>query len=474
MLSSEIMLRFVAVLAGCTFLLPAGPAAREPQTDSRLKKSGRSAEHNGWVQVHLEGTPSEIGYQHGYWLAPEIRDTFRVISAGLVHDAKKDWRFFRKASETVLWPHIEAQYRDELKAIVEGQKARGGTLDLWDVVALNAWLELSPYYTNWYDKKHGIASMRRPVPEHCSAFVATGSYTKDGKVVIAHNNWTEYKEGTRWNIIFDIAPSQGHRFLMDGMPGLIHSGDDFSINDAGMGITETTIGYFSGFDPNGVAEFVRARKAMQYATSIAEFASIMKEGNNGGYANNWLVVDTKTNEAGSLELGLKNVALQTTKDGYFAGSNFPANPKLIAEETDFPAKDMSITANARHIRWDQLMTENKGQIDVSAAQRFLGDHFDTYDKKRQANERTLCGHIDLSPRGSKPWQPEYGLAGAVQNKAADATMIAAMTFTAALGHACGIDFKAAEHLKSHPEFDWEKDLLRDMPSRPWTTFRADR
>ena len=196
--------------------------------------------------------------------------------------------------------------------------------------------------------------------------------------MIAHNNWTEYKEGSRWNIIFDIAPAQGHKFIMDGMPGLIHSGDDFGINDAGIAITETTIGYFSAFDPKGIPEFARARKAMQYATSIAEFADIMKEGNNGGYANTWLVADSKNNEIGSLELGLKNVTLETTKDGYFAGSNFPQNPKLISEETDFPSKDMSISANARHARWTQLMAENKGKIDVALAQQFLADHYDSY------------------------------------------------------------------------------------------------
>ena len=91
-------------------------------------------------------------------------------------------------------------------------------------------------------------------------------------------------------------------------------------------ITETTISDFDGFDPNGMPEFVRARKAMQYAASIDDFARIMKEGNNGGYANNWLVADRKNNEIASLELGLKNVTLQRTKDGYFVGSNFPQNP----------------------------------------------------------------------------------------------------------------------------------------------------
>jgi hypothetical protein len=454
-------------------LAAAAPPAREGAADARLKRSVKRPEQNGWVYVRLEGSPSEIGFQHGYLLSAEIQDAFRVVSRGLVHDSKKNWAFFREASEKVLLPHVEAQYREELQGISDGLKARGVKLDLVDIVALNSWLELSPYYTNWYDKQHKIAGAKRPTPEHCSAFVATGSYTKDGKPVIAHNNWTEYKEGERWNIVFDVTPAQGRRFIMDGMPGLIHSGDDFGLNDSGLAITETTIGYFSSFDPKGVPEFVRARKAMQYATSIQEFAAIMKDGNNGGYANNWLLVDTKTNEIGSLELGLKNVSLQVKSDGYFVGSNFPADPKLIAEETDFPVKDMGITANARHIRWDQLMAENKGAIDVAAAQRFLADHFDTYTKKDEPSERTLCGHIDLSPRGAKPWEPEFGIAGAVQNKAADATMILTMAFTAAMGHSCGIDFRAADHLKQHPEFAWQKDLLKDLPSRPWTRFQAE-
>lgn len=472
LLCSEIMIKFVGCLLLAAYALCAAPAAREPQTDARLKKSYRRAEQNGWIYVHLEGSPAEVGFQHGYLLAPEINDTFKVVSAGLMHDSKKDWAFFRTASETVLWPHVEQQYRDELTGIAEGLKAKNVKLDVWDVVALNAWLELSPYYTNWYDKQHKIVSAKRPVPEHCSAFVATGQYTRDGKIVIAHNNWTEYKEGSRWNLIFDIVPTQGHRILMDGMAGLIHSGDDFGVNDAGIAITETTIGYFAGFDPNGIPEFERARKAMQYATSIDEFTAIMKEGNNGGYANNWLIADQKTNEIASLELGLRNVTLQRTKDGVFVGSNFPADKKLIAQETDFPVKDMGISANARHLRWDALLAENKGKIDVPAAQRFLGDHYDMFAKKTEPSERTLCGHIELSHRGSKPWQPAYGIAGAVQNKAADGAMVKQMAFTAAMGHSCGLDFHAAEHLKKHPEFAWQKDILRDLPSRPWTTFRS--
>ena len=146
----------------------------------------------------------------------------------------------------------------------------------------------------------------------------------------------------------------------------------------------------------------------------------MKDGNNGGYANNWLVADRKNNEIASLELGLKNVALQRTRDGFFVGSNFPNDPKLMKEETDFDPSDKSNSENARHARWLTLMEQNKGKIDVAAGQRFLADHYDSFEGKVDPDERTLCGHIDLSPRGMGAWQAAYAPAGAVQNKVTDA------------------------------------------------------
>jgi hypothetical protein len=444
--------------------------SREPRTDARLKGATRS-EKNGWIFLHLEGPPRQVGFQHGYLLAPEIRDGQRVIAFLLERETRRGWKFFRDTAQHMFWPKIDEEYREELRGISDGLNARGVKLDALDLATMNAWQELSPYWFRWHEARQGRL-VRTSAPEHCSAFVATGSYTKDGRPVIAHNAWTTYIEGARWNIILDIVPTSGHRILMDSFPGLIHSGDDFGINSGGMMITETTISGFSGFDPEGIPEFVRARKAMQYSSSIDDFARIMKTGNNGGYANNWLVADRKTGEIASLELGLKNVTLLRTKDGYFAGSNLPANEKLIREETNFNVLDPSNSANARHLRWEQLMAEYKGRIDVAAGRRFVSDHYDTFDKEVSPNERTLCGHVDLSPRGSRPWQPEYSPSGAVQSKAADAAMAERMMLTASMGHSCGIHFKAAEHLRTHPEFAWQKDFLRDLDSHPWTEFQA--
>jgi hypothetical protein len=42
-------------------------------------------------------------------------------------------------------------------------------------------------------------------------------------------------------------------------------------------ITETTITQFEGWDPNGNPEFMRARKALQYANNIDDYVRIIKE-----------------------------------------------------------------------------------------------------------------------------------------------------------------------------------------------------
>src|ERR1022692_2485476 len=195
------MRRWLVVLAGLlltgTFLSFSPISCLQASApDAELNGAFRQPQKNGWTFVHLQGTPHQIGFQNGYLLAPEIEDTLKVVILEETHGTKKDWQFFRNAAQNMMWPHIEREYREELQGITDGVNSHGVKpgmkIDLWDVVALNA-AEEWEYYVKEYDRAHGIKSAASlGVPEHCSAFVATGSYTKDGKVVLAHNNWTNY------------------------------------------------------------------------------------------------------------------------------------------------------------------------------------------------------------------------------------------------------------------------------------------
>ena len=451
--------------------LPAVAAGR----DSRLLHSFRRPDHNGWIYVHLGGSPEQLGFQHGYWLAPEIGRELEIFKYSIPHNSHKSWTFFRDAAQHMLLPHIEAQYRQELEGIVEGLKAHGVQADLDDVIVLNAFEEMPDYFVPWYDKQHKKSQTGDPkAPGNCSAFIATGSYTRDGKIVMGHNNWTSYFDGEHWNVIFDIVPKQGHRMLMDGIAGVITSDDDFALNSAGIMVTETTITQFEGWDPNGIPEFVRSRKAIQYANSIDDYVGIMLDGDNGGYANDWLIGDRKTNEIARFELGLKHHRVWRSKDGMFVGSNFPSDPALIRDETpQFNTSDMTTSPNARHVRWEQLKRQYKGQIDIGIAEKMESDHYDTVDKRIEPDERTLCGHVERTARGVPQWGwGAYYPGGTVQAKVTDSDLAGKMSFIAAMGHPDGMDFHAAAFLRQHPEYGWQRPILGDLLSHPWTQFEA--
>jgi len=165
------MQRKAVVLVCILFAVVAvSSVSQERKTDPRLKNAFRRPAVNGWTFVHLEGVPSEIGYQHGYLLASEIQEMKTIAGLELKHDTEKDWAFFRNAARDMMWPRIEQEYREELQGIVNGVNARGVQLDLWDIVALNGLLEWG-YYVKEYNKKQkrkANPSKRRPIQKNKS------------------------------------------------------------------------------------------------------------------------------------------------------------------------------------------------------------------------------------------------------------------------------------------------------------------
>lgn len=439
-----------------------------------LAKSSR-ADKNGWIYVHLEGPPADIGYQHGYLLAQEIDTAIQVVKYSFLHGSTRDWAFYRNAAKDFLWDKLDREYKDEINGMVAGLKAKNVAYDSLDITAYNACFELAWYYEPALQNAIKPGSADNKAPGNCSAFIATGSYTKDGRIVMGHNAWFDYMIGQDWNVVFDIVPEKGNHILMDCRPGFLHSGSDFVVTDNGMLITETTITGFKGFGTAGIPEFQRARKAAQYSNDIDDVIKILTTGNNGGYANSWLIGDTKTNEVARLDLGLKHWNVLRSKDTVFVGSNFASDPELLAEETTFDAKDPNSSPTARKKRLEQLtLIDLKGKLDAETGKQILADHFDASQNNKPANNRcVVCGHSDEDPTYSKEWSmPAFFPEGAVQGKVTTASLAANMEFWARMGHPCGQDFIGSTFYAAHPEFDWMRKYLGDIKAYPWTVFGA--
>ena len=444
-------------------------------TASQKQWLARAERHEkaGWIYLHIDGAPRERGFQHGYLLATEIAEAIRVTAAQWEHESSFDWAWLKRKTNGFISRGVDPENRAEMTGIVEGMNAAGVSTTYDDILAFNASIETTGYW--WPEAKKKIdgsaTSITKP-KEACSSFIATGKMTKDGGVVLAHNMMWDYTEAY-FNVIIDIVPAKGHRILMQTVPGWIHSGTDFFVTDAGLVGSETTIGGFHGFTEKGIPEFIRVRRAMQDAGSIDEWCNIMKKGNNGGYANAWLLGDINSKEIARLELGLKYTGFERTRDGYFLGSNIAENLKVLRLETDTRDTDIRLSSVARRVRWKQLMKGNAGQIDLAKAKEMEADCYDTcYGTDGTPAALALNARGDLAAQLSNPSRIPFNPAGTIDAKVVDTAMARQMSFAARWGSADGTPFDAEKFLADHPQFDWMQGVLKSRPAQPWVEFTA--
>jgi hypothetical protein len=435
-----------------------------------LLKANRH-DKNGWIYLHIEGTPQERGFQHGYLMASEIKESIRILSEIWHYQSALEWKWLVEKGSKIFIPKIDEENLAEMDGIVNGMNAAGINTDRNEIVTYNGYIELLWYW--WPSVKDTVEPYAHNlVKERCSSFIATGNMTSDGSIVLGHNTMDDYFSPP-CNILMDVLPEKGHRIFMQTSPGLIHSGTDFFVTNAGLVGSETTIGGFFPFDVDGTPEFVRMRTATQYASSIDEWCEIMKKGNNGGYANAWLIGDINTNEIARLELGLKYVGFEKKKDGYFIGSNVAENLQILRFETVTNETNIVSSPVARRVRWKQLMLQNAGSIDLDIAEEFESDHFDPYLQMKKPDRRTLCSHGDLDSENQNPTTDgPFCPCGTLDAKVINSKMAKEMSFIARWGSACGLPFDAKTFLEGHMQYDWMRGILKSRPAEPWTIFKA--
>jgi hypothetical protein len=330
----------------------------------------------------------------------------------------------------------------------------------------------------WYStKSQSRISKEGGSKDHCSAFIAVGDWTEDGKIVCAHNSFTDFIDGQYSNIVLDLNPEKGHRFIMQTSPCWIWSGTDFFVTAKGIIGTETTIGGFIPYEKKFPIGY-RIRKAMQYGNTLDEYCEILLHENSGDYANSWLFGDTNSNEILRIELGLKYHNIERTKNGFFIGFNAPYDERIRNLEVNNSGfYDIRRHQGARLVRLGDLMDEHKGKINIDIAKKIIADHYDVYlNKEDNPCSRTVCSHYDLDAREymsdqsrPKPFAPH----GAVDGIVCDTNLAKKMAFEGRFGNSCGIPFIKDEFCKKHRQYYKFCPYLHDRPSQPWTEFASE-
>lgn len=350
-------------------------------------------EDKGWIFVHIEGKPYQRGYQYGYLLAEEIKTFIEKLAVNYNNsDPQGGWNRTRFEVDAMMLRKYEEEYLTEMKGIADGAVKAGAKVfdrpvDFLDIVAINSSIDLdyaqsalrvtpNPLTGKSFLSNEDELNVTERLHK-CSAFLANNSATKDGKIVYGQIfMWGGYT-GYHWNVIADVQPSEGNRLVYQTYPGGIHSGADFYINSAGIMLGETTVQQ-TPYNPDGIPQSNRIRKAAQYANSIDDVVRIMTTKNNGMYTNDWLVADVKKNEIGILLLGTnkwklwrssKNEWYNDAKDFYWSNNNnkdLEVRKEYIQNSDEAPADIIWRPAN-RDIAFWNFYQEMKGNIDQTAA-----------------------------------------------------------------------------------------------------------
>jgi hypothetical protein len=449
------------------------------------KINGISYLKNGWTYISVWGSPYDRGYAHGYYSAPDFKKIQDMLNYYVYEASGRHWSFYVDAAKDHFKHKIKTHFPElyeEMEGITHGCIANGVNTTLDEIIAWNNYITIFEcWYPTWLSTQSGssgnISSGRKEggdgSKDRCSAFIATGDYTSDGKIVVAHNSFVEFIDGQFFKIILDINPDNGHRILMQTCACSIWSGTDFFVTSAGIIGTETTIGGFIAYEENDPIS-CRIRKAMQYGNTLDDYVKILLNQNSGDYANAWLFGNIHTNEIMRFELGLKYWDVQTTKNGYYYGCNFAFSPEIRNFEcVNTGYCDVRRHQGARQVRIPDLIEQYKGKINVNIAIKIISDHYDVYLNKINPCSRTICSHYELDAREymSDPSRPKpFTPRGAIDGVVADADMIKNMSFKSKYGSSCNLSFNTKQFCNKHKQWKHLEPYLLDRPNQPWTLF----
>jgi len=444
---------------------------------SNKVKNGISYDKNGWKYISVKGSPKERGYAYGFLCANEFKEIQKMLNFLMFESYGQPWDYFIEEVNDDLKEMTQrdfTEFYEEMEGIADGCNAGGCKTNVDEIIAWNFYMSI-PY---WYSTKSQTKGAKEGgSKDRCSAFIAVGDWTKDGKIVCAHNSFCEFIDGQYLNVVLDLNPEKGHRFIMQTSPCSIWSGSDFWVTSKGIIGTETTIGGFYPYEKRFPVGY-RIRKAMQYGNTLDEYCEILLHENSGDYANSWLFGDINTNEILRIELGLKYHNIERTKNGFFIGFNATYDERIRNLECNNSGfYDVRRHQGARHVRLSDLMDEHKGKINIDIAKKIISDHYDVYlEKENNPCARTVCSHYDLDGREymSDPSRPKpFAPHGAVDGFVCDSALAKKMTVDARWGNSCGIPFKASEFFKKHRQYERFAPYVRDRLTEPWTEFTID-
>ena len=246
--------RFVISVMEAAFAMSAGvTCARsrfpDPVEGEWREGRGRLTVRRGWRFLHLEGTPRDLGMQHGRLLGPLVRDTLREYL-----NAMAFWRGLGRKEllrrGRLLESYIPDRYREEMAALAEGAE-----VPYEDILVAHTFLE----------SVQAVA---------CSCYAAYGGATNDGGVVFGRNlDFLSMGFAHRCGVVAFVKPDGGIPFVSASWAGWC--GTLTAVNLSGLCLGLMNVPKLSRHTP-GMPYAIMFRRMAQETATCAEAVEMLR------------------------------------------------------------------------------------------------------------------------------------------------------------------------------------------------------
>jgi hypothetical protein len=303
--------------------------------------------------VWLQGTPYEMGYQHGQYLHDEIASLGSDVM-GALRFAGRGLALGRFAAHRS-YPELA----QECQGLTDATQDIGMTIEACMVLA----------YGDVYQAIFGTALPDVLFWDGCAQWVATGDATVDGRLYhgsTLDNNEKPVNYIMNNPVVFVRQPNDGLPHVFITYPGMIWP--NWGLNAAGITVgLDTVHAAPNELSFEGGSNVQIMAQILNTATSFAEARQIM-DSQPRVHANLIMITDGKSKEAGAFEFTGRHLGVRELQDN---GVVYVTNHIVLEEMFDrqrFPVSQSSLT---RFDRFAQLMEPDGvsslyGNIDPAA------------------------------------------------------------------------------------------------------------
>jgi len=323
--------------------------------------------------LHVEGSPYEMGYQHGYlcaegvfhmasvefWGGLIISMTGLTLTVDQLVSLVGGEKGVRSLVNLLYLPidraikngDIPVEFLDEVNGIVAGANDAGYPVDYKSVMMNNMAFDailgigypiISPLIP--------LAIPAMPVPHACNAFVATGGATVDGRTLMGRDfmfgNGAYYKYG----LLIEYVPDRGNRLVSVMAPSFV--GTAAGMNDKGIGIGIDMVPSANcNVNALGMGGLLINRYVLQYASELSQGVKILTSKKLGV---SWLfpIGDGRGAETGGAVVEVSANMKRVRYDDY----RQPAWAKLFKIPSQIETRSDLIVATNHYFNPDMYMT----------------------------------------------------------------------------------------------------------------------